>query len=133
MNWYKDGLKFECTKCGKCCTGGPGFVWITLSELYRIAEYLGLDDTKFAAHYVRKVGDRMSLIERPNGDCIFFDQGCTIYPVRPTQCRTFPFWKENLVKPSAWESAAQQCEGIHQGKRYTENEIEQILESEKST
>src|SRR5262245_18529291 len=24
--WYQDGLEFTCTRCGKCCTGEPGFV-----------------------------------------------------------------------------------------------------------
>ncbi|HSP06322.1 MAG TPA: YkgJ family cysteine cluster protein, partial [Acidobacteriota bacterium] len=101
--WYSGGLKFECTKCGHCCTGGPGYVWITIPELYRIAELLGIDDKTFVHAYVRKVNGRFSLIERPNGDCIFYENGCTIYPVRPSQCRTFPFWPEIVERPSGWE------------------------------
>ena len=27
--WYRDGLRFECTRCGACCTGAPGYVWVT--------------------------------------------------------------------------------------------------------
>ncbi|WP_296458322.1 hypothetical protein [Rubinisphaera sp.] len=40
MSWYKDGLKFECTQCGNCCTGGPGAVWVSEEEIQAIAEYL---------------------------------------------------------------------------------------------
>ena len=42
MAWYRDGLRFECTQCGKCCTGAPGYVWLTIPEIYRIAEFLGI-------------------------------------------------------------------------------------------
>lgn len=128
--WYSGGLKFECTQCGHCCTGTPGYVWITLPELYRIAESLGMKDREFARRYVRKVSGRFSLIEKPNGDCIFYDKGCTIYPVRPTQCRTFPFWKENLDRPGSWQKAALECPGINTGTVHTEEEIQRLLQAE---
>lgn len=124
MNWYSNGLKFECTKCGKCCTGSPGYVWLTIPEIYRIAEFLGIRDHELVRDYVRKVGERLSLIEKPNGECIFYEDGCKIYPVRPTQCRTFPFWPEALQSPAAWEEYARDCEGMNQGKLYTLEEIE---------
>jgi Fe-S-cluster containining protein len=126
--WYANGLKFECTKCGRCCTGGPGYVWLTLPELYRISEFLEMDDREFARRFVRRVHGRFSLIESANGDCIFYNNGCTIYPVRPTQCRTFPFWKENVDRPSSWQKTAVECEGIDQGRLYTEEEIERLLQ-----
>ena len=31
--WYRDGLRFECTQCGKCCTGAPGYVWVDDDEV----------------------------------------------------------------------------------------------------
>ena len=96
-------------------------------EMHRIAEFLGIRFRDLIKQYVRRVGERWSLIEKPTGDCIFFDSGCTIYPVRPTQCRTFPFWKENLTNPGAWEQTAKNCEGIHQGKTYSEEEIDALL------
>ncbi|MBW2259743.1 MAG: YkgJ family cysteine cluster protein [Deltaproteobacteria bacterium] len=39
-----------------------------------------------------------ALIPWPEGSfhCLFFDEKnrrCSIYDVRPTQCRTFPFWE----------------------------------------
>ena len=26
--WYSEGLRFECTQCGACCSGEPGYVWV---------------------------------------------------------------------------------------------------------
>src|SRR5258705_13057976 len=114
MTWYKDGLKFECTKCGHCCTGRPGFVWVRVEEMPQIAEFLGIRFRDFVKQYVRKIGERYSLIEKTNNDCVFYESGCKIYPVRPSQCRTFPFWKENLQNPGMWQQAAKECEGMNQ-------------------
>lgn len=55
---------------------------------------------------------------KDNGDCIFWDAGCTIYSVRPRQCRTFPFWGEILESPEAWEAQKAFCHGIDEGKLY---------------
>ena len=35
--WYAGGLRFACTQCGNCCTGGPGFVWLTYADMLRTA------------------------------------------------------------------------------------------------
>ncbi len=37
--WYQDGLAFTCTQCGKCCTGDPGFVWVTDEEIAALAAF----------------------------------------------------------------------------------------------
>ena len=31
--WYADGLRFECTQCGDCCSGEPGYVWVDEDEI----------------------------------------------------------------------------------------------------
>lgn len=31
---------------------------------------------------------------------------------RPTQCRTFPWWPQNLISDYDWQLAARECEGI---------------------
>ncbi|MGH7144097.1 MAG: YkgJ family cysteine cluster protein, partial [Planctomycetota bacterium] len=50
---------------------------------------------------------------------------CAIYPVRLTQCRTYPFWKSILdrASDSAWRSHADQCPGIGRGKHWSKAEI----------
>ena len=70
--WYKDGLKFECTQCGDCCTGAPGYVWVNKEEIELMAQTVGMEVEEFEANYVRRVGIRKSLIEYDNGDCVFF-------------------------------------------------------------
>ena len=39
--WYSDGLKFDCTGCGDCCTGDPGYVWVSRAEIEALAAALG--------------------------------------------------------------------------------------------
>jgi Fe-S-cluster containining protein len=58
-------------------------------------------------------------------DCIFFDPaaGCTIYPVRPRQCRTWPFWQSNVASPKAWEQTRSVCPGAGQGELIPVEEI----------
>ncbi|RUL81417.1 YkgJ family cysteine cluster protein [Tautonia sociabilis] len=124
--WYRDGLRFSCTRCGNCCTGAPGYVWVDVGEVERLAAHLGLSPDEFGRRFVRQVGRRYSLVERPNGDCVFWDRasGCTVYQARPTQCRTWPFWEENLETPQDWEQVRQTCPGSGSGRWYSVEEIE---------
>ena len=122
--WYNEGLRFECTKCGQCCCGEPGYVWVSMKEIKQIANYLNISKKQFLAKYVRKVHDYLSLIEKNNGDCIFFDKGCQIYKYRPLQCKSFPFWKGNLTSKEIWDNVATTCPGMNNGKLFTKEEIE---------
>ena len=130
--WYRDGIRFSCTQCGDCCTGGPGYVWVTRTEVEALAKHRGLDVQAFGRRYLRKVGSRYSLLEKPNGDCIFFEKGCTVYPARPRQCRTFPFWPENLSSRGAWSDVAANCPGAGRGRLYSSSEIDRIRRGEGS-
>ena len=75
--------------------------------------------------YTRLAGKRRTLREKANGDCVFYDrgQGCTIYSVRPRQCRTWPFWESNVATPEAWEETCKVCPGSGQGDLISEEEI----------
>ncbi len=121
--WYRDGLAFSCTRCGDCCVGAPGHVWVTREEIERLARCVGLEVAEFGRRYLRRVGRRYSLTERAGGDCVFFEDGCTVYPARPTQCRTFPFWSENLRTRAAWQEVADECPGVGKGRFYPLEEI----------
>jgi len=127
--WYQDGLRFRCTRCGNCCTGAPGFVWVNEDEIADIAEYREEQLADVEGFYVRWVGRRRSLRERVNGDCTFFDRdaGCTIYPVRPRQCRTWPFWESNLRAPGDWRRTCEVCPGAGQGDLISAEEITRRL------
>ena len=127
--WYQDGLRFRCTRCGHCCTGDPGNVWVNDEEIAAIAEYQRESTQQATALYTRPGGRGRSLREKANGDCIFYshEDGCTIYPVRPRQCRTWPFWESNVRTPEAWEQTCQVCPGSGQGELITAEEITRRL------
>lgn len=128
LPWYRDGLKFQCTQCGDCCTGAPGHVWVNAAEIAALAALVGEPDVAaFEAKYVRKVGARKSLIEYGNGDCVFFDtqaRKCGVYDARPRQCRTWPFWDSNLSSEEDWAHTCEVCPGSGKGKLYTLTQIE---------
>jgi Fe-S-cluster containining protein len=127
--WYADGLRFECTRCGNCCTGAPGHVWVNAEEIAAIAVHRGENVDETTALHTRQVGNRRSLREKANGDCVFFDRskGCTVYPVRPRQCRTWPFWESNVVTPEAWERTCEICPGSGKGELISAEEITRRL------
>jgi Fe-S-cluster containining protein len=127
--WYQDGLRFRCTRCGNCCTGAPGFVWVNEQEIEALAEHLGEPVAQAREFYTRRAGNRRSLREQANGDCIFYDRaaGCTIYPVRPRQCRTWPFWESNLRTPKDWRRTCEVCPGAGQGELIPAEEITRRL------
>ncbi|MBI2570234.1 MAG: YkgJ family cysteine cluster protein [Candidatus Schekmanbacteria bacterium] len=125
-SWYLSGLCFTCTRCGNCCRGGAGYVFVDRVALKRIARRLGLSTSDFGRRFLRRVGDRLSLLEKANGDCIFWDGGCTIYEARPLQCRTYPFWSGNLQSPELWTMTAAECPGIGQGERFSYAAIELV-------
>lgn len=114
LPWYKDGLRFQCTECGKCCTGKGGFVWVTPEEMAAMAKLVGMPPEVFKRRYIRVREYRLALVEKKSGDCIFLEgKKCQIYQARPKQCRTYPWWKENLNSPESWQVAATACEGIN--------------------
>jgi Fe-S-cluster containining protein len=105
-------------------------VWVTAEEIARIAEHTGMETDEFSRRYVRRVGDRYSLKERAGGDCIFWDKsaGCTVYAARPLQCRTWPFWEENVETPEAWEHTRSICPGSGKGQWFSADEITAAVE-----
>ncbi|MGE3954055.1 MAG: YkgJ family cysteine cluster protein [Parachlamydiales bacterium] len=131
LAWYQEGLRFQCTECGKCCTGGPGYVWVTPEEMEEIAQILELDLHTFCQKYVRKIGERYALKERTNWDCVFLKgKRCTVYKVRPKQCRTFPWWDGVLRSKESWEETGSYCEGINdEAPLVSFDEIERVRQS----
>lgn len=121
----ENGLRFECTGCGACCTGPPGYVTYTPDEGRDIAKHLGLAEDRFLERYTHDTPAGRSLKEHltEHGyDCVFLDREsvpgkavCSIYEHRPLQCRTFPWWPEHLRSQSAWRQLGRECEGVGRG------------------
>jgi Fe-S-cluster containining protein len=127
--WYSEGLRFTCTMCGHCCTGEPGFVWVNDEDISAIAEYRDETVDQVKEFYTRGVRGGRTLREKLNGDCVFYerDEGCTIYKVRPPQCRTWPFWHSNLATPADWKETCEVCPGSGQGELIPAEEITRRL------
>ncbi len=127
--WYEDGLRFQCTRCGKCCTGEPGFVWVNDAEVRAIADLRGETVAEVTGLYTRLDNGRRTLREKGNGDCVFYDRerGCTVYEVRPRQCRTWPFWESNVATPETWQHTCEICPGSGQGELIPVEEITRRL------
>ncbi len=131
--WYSEGLSFSCTQCGNCCGGAPGYVWVSPQEIAEIAATLGMSAAEFEAKHTRKTRTRVSLLELKNGDCEFLERRpsgktiCRIHPVRPMQCRTWPFWDSNLAQKSDWNMAARNCPGMNIGTHHPLPVIQEAL------
>ncbi|KAH9103139.1 hypothetical protein LEN26_014649 [Aphanomyces euteiches] len=109
-------VAFRCTGCGKCCTGKGGKVRVNAREVAAIADYLAISTEDCRRKYVGPVEfDGMDTLRQSADDsqCIFLDgKKCTIYPVRPTQCQTYPFWPQHLISKYDWSLVAKECEGV---------------------
>ena len=117
----KEGFSFKffpktCIECqGRCCNGESGNIFVNSKEIKAISRFLGIEVSKFIEEYLIKESFKFSVKEiktNENYACIFFDKKrnkCSIYPVRPNQCRTFPFWNYFKGKP---KEAARECPGI---------------------
>jgi Fe-S-cluster containining protein len=153
--WYADGLSFTCTQCGNCCTGGPGVVWISREEIVRLADLLKITPEQTVERYCRDIDGKFSLTEsrNPRGeyDCVFLHEErtervkkdadghdqrvvhskrtCTAYAARPLQCRTWPFWSENLASETVWNRSSGRCPGMNQGKKYSLDRIVKLRDA----
>jgi Fe-S-cluster containining protein len=127
--WFGAGLRFECTQCGNCCRNLGEYTHVYLGErdVRAIAEHLGLSREAFLARYCREDSGWIVLrMDEPACPFLGPDRRCSIYPVRPKQCATWPFWKENLER-SRWEGEiSADCPGIGKGPLVPTAEIERL-------
>ncbi len=126
-SWYAGGLRFQCTQCGNCCKnhGEYSYVYLSKVELDAIPKFLGITKKEFLAQYcIKEPGSLVSLrMDQPACPFLHADNRCAIYPVRPKQCATWPFWEHNLV-PQVWNGPVKECcPGIDKGQLYSADEI----------
>ena len=131
--FYEEGLHFECQGSGKCCLkrGDYGYVYVTYRDRRRLAAYLGISTHIFTKQYT-EITDELFHLKDPDKNCFFLkDNHCVVYDARPEQCRTWPFWSENMSRRVWEQEIGSYCPGVGKGKRYTAEEIEEILASGK--
>ena len=77
-----------CTKCGKCCTENTS-LRAQKQELKRIAEVKSISYKKLKKKVKArpKKNGTLTVSRRP---CPFYEDGCSVYDVRPGVCRAYP-------------------------------------------
>ena len=85
---------------------------ITEKEIETIAAYIHTDPDTFVENYCQISGGKRILAQVGDMYCIFWDGLCTIHPVKPRMCKTWPFIESILVDTSNWYIMASLCPGI---------------------
>lgn len=107
--------------------GQYGFVYLTLDDRRRLARTLGLRTSAFTRRYCDFDGEYWHLKD-PDEDCRFLEgTRCTVYEGRPAQCRTWPFWPENMNARTWKKDVVAFCPGVGKGRRYSAEEIRRLL------
>ncbi len=131
--FYGSGLWFACRGDGRCCVsrGRYGYVYLSFNDRRRLASHLGLSLAQFTSQYVIKE-DGMYQLRYTGRDCPFFHENrCSVYEARPWQCRTWPFWPENMNSTVWDEEVLFWCPGAGSGRFYSAEEIEDILKKKR--
>jgi uncharacterized protein len=107
-------------------------VFLSGKDVNRLCKDRGLDKDEFKKRFCRVVDlqgiKRLSLIEKDNFDCIFWEHGgCSVYESRPLQCRSYPFWSAHLYSADAWNSLEESCPGVNHGELRSQQYIEKWL------
>lgn len=127
--FWEKGIRFECQGTGKCCTshGSFGYVYLTLEDRRRFAQHLKLSTLSFTRKYCKNTDGHFHLKET-TGPCPFLkNTSCSVYHARPAQCRTWPFWPENM-NPRTWNHEIKTfCPGIGKGKLYSKEQIQTLM------
>ena len=102
---------FKCRRCGDCCKGYGG-TFVSAKEIQAIADYLNINSQRIIANYCQMSGKKRILAQDKNGYCIFWDEKCTIHPVKPRMCKLWPFIESVLIDIENWQIMAALCPGI---------------------
>ncbi|MBN2804463.1 MAG: YkgJ family cysteine cluster protein [Deltaproteobacteria bacterium] len=131
--FYKNGIRFECTGCAKCCFthGENTYVYFSDKDIENTSELLKTSRIDFLNTYCQSDEDGNIYLKTKGNKCLFLNDKnqCDIYSSRPMQCRTWPFWTENIKSLKAWhESVETFCPGVNNGKLYTAKNIKKSAE-----
>jgi Fe-S-cluster containining protein len=92
-----------------------------------MADRLGIYPHEFRKKYVKK-SDGFDVLKSRGRACILLSRNrCRVHPDHPHQCRTWPFWPQNLTRHIWYKEIRKRCPGVGKGRKYSEEEIESIL------
>ncbi len=132
---YKNGIRFECQGSGKCCVSRDsyGFVYLSNKDLKRFSRYFKISIKTFKKKYCQITDGFIHLTEKDElkGNCIFLkDKMCTVYKSRPSQCRTWPFWNDNMNTKIWNKDISVNCPGVGKGKLISQKKIKKLLKED---
>ncbi len=131
QKWWQKGLRFQCQGSGNCCLsrGEYGFVYLSKGDKKALAKHLDMDEIDFLKKYCDQSDGIHHLKERAEQDeCMFLKENkCSVYSARPTQCRTWPFWPENMNAKSWKKDVKTFCPGVGRGPHVPAHKIEMDL------
>ena len=135
-DFLKKNIKFKCQGSSNCCVsrGSYGFVYLSKKDLIRISKYLRIEINKFKKNYCAYTDGYLHLREmRKDGNCIFLkDKRCTVYKGRPMQCRTWPFWSENMNFKTWNSQIIGFCPGVGKGEKIDKRKIIYKIKSDEN-
>lgn len=105
---------FVCRQCGDCCRGYGG-TFLGPRDIDAIAAFIGSSPENVVKNCCTLSGGKPLLAQKSDGYCIFWEEQCTIHPVKPRMCRQWPFIESVLVDPGNWEAMAGACPGMNTG------------------
>ena len=132
---FSKGIRFECQGSGRCCVsrGSYGLVYLGNVDLRRFSKYFNLSLKEFKKKYCQITDGFIHLTEKEEqkGNCIFLkDKMCTVYKSRPSQCRTWPFWNDNMNTKVWNQDISVNCPGIGKGKLISHDKINKFLKED---
>lgn len=129
--WRQEVIRFQCqSDCFKCCSK-PGVVYLTNREVSQAAQYLGISVSRFKSEFLKKQLDLWVIEVEEDLPCPFLaHEGCIIHETKPSQCKTYPFWRENMESKNHWALATAFCPGIGKGLEVDKKEIEKCLKND---
>ena len=122
------GIRFECQSSGNCCVsrGSYGYVYLSKKDIKTLSIGFKTSEKNFIKKYCQKTDGFIHLkeLKKNRGNCIFLKNNkCSVYKSRPIQCRTWPFWNENMNAKTWNLDIAKNCPGVGKGKLIKKNEI----------
>ena len=130
----KKTIRFECQGSSNCCVsrGSYGYVYLSSKDINKLASFFNLSSIDFKNTYCDKSKGFLHLKEtKQDGSCQFLDKKrCSVYKSRPTQCRTWPFWSENM-NVKVWNNEISKfCPGIGKGNIISSKTIKENIEQD---
>lgn len=113
--------------------GSYGFVYLSPEDRARMAKVLGLSEEQFVTQHCTRTEGLLHL-NAPDKDCQFLEgKRCGVYEGRPAQCRTWPFWPENMNSRTWNKEVAPFCAGVGKGPLQSADTIQETLDRYKKS